>query len=368
VRFISIPGSIAVRKNLSATDKLVYGVLRYHQAGQAECWPSQAHVAQAIGCSVRAVGTSIKRLEAAGLVTIQRRFKQSNAYRVQLVQDPTYLRVPDSILAADAPALHKLIMAALGFKARNEDSQAWPHQDTLATELGCSRSSIVRALNELEAAGKIQVKHRGGGRKRGNVYRLKAGFYSATVEHGRPETVSKVPNRKINNSEDSKRTGAVQGIPAAGLSPSCRPAESPPAVPKPRFGDPPGVPGAPQERREQAVHRLVGHGVHRTVATAIVFDQHHPPDSVQAAIDNAILRQALHRAKGLDRLKPFNLPGYIVGSLNRARKEAHVVKASTLLEQARARHEQRQAWSPLPADDFEERRRRCIEGLRRAAS
>ncbi len=350
VRFISIPGSILCRIDLSATDKLVYGLLRFHQYGGDECWPGQSHLAESIGCSVRAIGASVKRLEAAGLVTIQRRFKRSNAYQVQLVQDPTYLRVPDSILAApDVPALHKLIMAGLGFKAANEDRHAWPHQETLARELGCSRSSIVRALKELEAAGKIQVKHRGGGRARGNLYRLKDGFYSATVEHGRPETVPKVPNRKINNSEDSKRTEPRRQISPGGLSPSCRPVESPPSA------------------EERACRRLVAHGVHPTVADAILFRQHHPPDSVEQAIDNAILRQAVHRAKGLHRLKPFSLAAYIVGSLNRARQEAHVVKPSTLLEQARARHEQRQAWTPLPADDFEERRRRCIEGLRRAA-
>ena len=350
VRFVSIPASILSRTDLSATDKIVYGLLRFHQYGNDDCWPGQPHLARQAGCSVRAIGTSLKRLEAASLVTIHRRFKQSNAYCVTLVSDPTYLRIPDSILAADIPALHKLIMAALGFKAMNDDRQAWPHQEKLAQELGCSRSSIVRALKEMEASGRIQVKHRGGGRSRGNLYRLKDGFYSAAVEHGRPETVSKVPNKeKDNNSEDSKRTRAVQKDPAAGLS-GCRPVESPPAA------------------EERAVSRLMAHGVHPDVATSIVYAQHHPPDSVEQAIDNAILRQASHRQNRLDRLKPFSLAAYIVGSLNGARREAHTVRPSSLLKQARARHRQRQDWAPLAPDDFEERRRRCIEGLRRAAS
>lgn len=349
IKFISVPMSVLNRTDLSATDKIVYGLLRFHQYRGEECWPSQAHLAKEAGCSVRAIGTSVKRLEAAGLVTIQRRFKQSNTYRVTLVSDPTYLRIPDSILASDAPALHKLIMAALGFKAANADRQAWPHQEKLARELGCSRSSIVRALNEMESAGRIQVKHRGGGRARGNLYRMKDGFYSAGLEHGPVETVSKVPNRKINNSSDSKRTGAVQKVRPAGLS-RCRDAENP---------------DSPQEK---AVRRLVRHGVHQAVAAAIAYDQHHPPDSIDQAIDNAIVRQASHRQAGLDRLKPFSVPAYIVGALNQARREAHVVKPSTAFDRAQARHERRKAWTPLPAYDFEERRRRCIEDLRRAAS
>jgi hypothetical protein len=158
-----------------------------------------------------------------------------------------------------------------------------------------------------------------------------------------------VPNRKINNFKDSKRTGAVQGIPAAGLS-GCRHVESQPS---------------PQE---QAVQKLIRHGVHQAVAAAIVFDQHHPPESVDQAIDNAVIRQAEYRQKGLDRLKPFNRAAYIVGSLNQARREAHVVKPSVLLAKAKALHEQRKAFKPMSDNDFEERRRRCIEGLRRTAS
>ena len=38
IKFVSIPGSVLADRGLSATAKLLYGLLRWHQYDNAECW------------------------------------------------------------------------------------------------------------------------------------------------------------------------------------------------------------------------------------------------------------------------------------------------------------------------------------------
>lgn len=354
LRFISIPGSVLSRTDLQAVDRLVYGLLRFHQHKNGECWPSLAYLAACVGCDARTVRAAVRRLVKAGLVEILD-IEGRTAYRVQLVQDDRYLRVTDAVLRMpDLSALEKLVLAMIGFNTQgNEDRHAWAKQGTMAEWLGCSRRSIIRAVDGLKDAGLIEARRRG---PRSNQYTLTPQGEAAIVAHqGRKRCDNFAPpHREAENesSKELKRTAAVQVIPSAGLSPSCRPVEGT---------------ATPEER---AVRRLVEHGVHPVVAGAIAFEQHHPPESIEQAIDNAVLRRAQHRAAGLDGLKPFDLAAYIVGSLNGARREAHTIKPSVLFAQAKARHEQsrRAAWTPLPETEFEQRRRRCIEGLRKAAS
>jgi DNA-binding Lrp family transcriptional regulator len=352
--FIAIPATVLLRKDLTATDKIIYGLLRFYQHGNDCCWPGLKELAEAAGCSVRAVSSSIGRLEADALITVERAYRQNNVYVVKMIADATYLRVPVEILRTEGlSALGKLIAAALVYKAAGK-GRAWPHQETLAAELGCSRRSVIRAIEELETSGKLEVHHGGGGRKRGNEYRPTAAFYRAILARGTADRVTKVrPLRKQTEPEDLKRTGAVENVSSACLS-GCRRIESP---------------GTPEDR---AFGRLVEHGVHRTIAESLVYDQHHPAASVEQAIDNALVRQAVHRQKGDDRFRAFKLAAYVVGSLNQARREASLIKPSRLFVQAKARHDRaelhrREAWRPLSESEFEQRRRRCLEQLRAAA-
>lgn len=351
LRFISVPESILSRTDLSATDKGVYGLLRFCQYDKGECWPSHRRLATVLDCDVRTISASIERLAAAGLVEV-RQVEGRLLYHVNLVKDDRYLRVTEAVLRLPRlSVLAKLVLAMIAFGTQgNGDRHAFAGQDTMAARLGCSRRSILRAIASLQDAGLIEVRRRG---PRSNQYTLTPQGEAAIVaqQAGKRCDNFAQPYREAENesSKELKRTGADQEIPSAGLSGS-RPVASLPD---------------PQER---AVQRLTGHGVHQTVAAAIVYEQHHPPDSIDQAIDNALLRQAQHRQSGSDRLKPFRLAAYIVGSLNQARREAHVVKPSQLFARAKALHRRRQPWAPLPAGDFEERRRRCIAQLRKVAS
>ncbi|MHC4743387.1 MAG: helix-turn-helix domain-containing protein, partial [Planctomycetota bacterium] len=57
---------------MSATAKLLYGVLRYHQYDKATCWPGRSSLASALGCSVSAVSRATGQLEAAGFIEVKR--------------------------------------------------------------------------------------------------------------------------------------------------------------------------------------------------------------------------------------------------------------------------------------------------------
>ena len=89
LRFIAIPGSVLSRPDLSATDKIIYGLLRFHQYDKDRCRPSQRELADSADCSVRAVSNSIAGLEAAGLVDVERAYRQNNIYTVKPAADPT---------------------------------------------------------------------------------------------------------------------------------------------------------------------------------------------------------------------------------------------------------------------------------------
>ncbi len=70
------------------------------------------------------------------------------------------------------PAIAYQLAMILALKFLNrERGYAWPSFVHLARVLGVARSSIIRAVDALQAAGFISVK-RGGGRNRANEYRL----------------------------------------------------------------------------------------------------------------------------------------------------------------------------------------------------
>lgn len=359
IRFISIPASVLSRKDLLPIDALLYGRLRFHQASKAECWPSLSHLAAGLHCDVRTIVASIKRLAAAELVEVLQ-IEGRTAYRVRIVKEARYLRVTDAVLRrAGLSPLAKLVLAMIAFGIQgNEDRHAFARQDTMAAWLGCSRRSIIRAVESLTAAGLIEARRRG---PRSNQYALTPQGEAAIVakvaqQAGKRCDTFAPPYKKAENEsfKELKET-PPRSLPSAGLS-GCRLTGNTPRT-KPA--------STPHEQAEERLKRV---GVHPKVAAALVHVQHHPPASIEQAIDNALLSQASHRQKGLDRLKPFSVAAYVVGTLNQARREAHLVKPSSILAKAKALHDQRKAWKPMTDSDFEERRRRCIEGLRRAAS
>lgn len=71
-----------------------------------------------------------------------------------------FAAVPEELIRSGASPRAIQIYGLLKRYA-GEDRIAWPHQSTLAKDLGCSRQTISRAVTELREAGWIKVKRRG---------------------------------------------------------------------------------------------------------------------------------------------------------------------------------------------------------------
>lgn len=72
--FVVLPWAVLEHPSLSGTDVLVYcTIARFADNGSGEAYPSRATVATYARCSVDTVDRSIKSLEAAGLLTVEKR-------------------------------------------------------------------------------------------------------------------------------------------------------------------------------------------------------------------------------------------------------------------------------------------------------
>jgi DNA-binding transcriptional regulator LsrR (DeoR family) len=75
-------------------------------------------------------------------------------------------RVRDRTLSSNA----SLVAHILGVHYVNGGKQAWPSQTELVASTGLGRRTVIRALNELEQTGFLDVDHK---HRRGNVYELR---------------------------------------------------------------------------------------------------------------------------------------------------------------------------------------------------
>lgn len=65
-----IPNYIMIRKDLTATDKLLFARLSQYAGKSGECYPKQETIAEELGCSQSAVKLSIKRLVEMKLIKV----------------------------------------------------------------------------------------------------------------------------------------------------------------------------------------------------------------------------------------------------------------------------------------------------------
>lgn len=295
-KFISIPMLILGDERLTANQKIVFSLLRFYQGTENDCKVSMARMASELHISRQAVSKAIGGLERVHLVKVCRSFKQVSRYSIRRVPSDQFVRVDSMTLAAAISPAGKLLYSYLRFRM-GENTAAWPHQKTIAEDLGCSRSTVVRLIDTLEKAGMLDVKHAHGGKKQGNRYRAVRDFScvklcSARLESGAPKAYT-----DNNTLKELKKTGEVFPV-QSGLS----------------------------ESQKRAFWCLQRYGVAPKVAESIIYRQHHAPETVFAAIENAITLEPIRHARRL----AFNIPAYIVGTLNRARSEGHGVRRSQI--------------------------------------
>lgn len=86
-QFIKLPVDILQRTDLAASDKLVFGVILDRIGDNAEAWPGLRRIASACGIGVTAVRIAVGRLEAEGLIAVERAAGnpsgRTNRYRVK---------------------------------------------------------------------------------------------------------------------------------------------------------------------------------------------------------------------------------------------------------------------------------------------
>ena len=80
-KFYKLPHDLAVRKDLMASDKIVFAIILDHQGSNDKCWPGIRTLARKTGLSTVTVVDCVKRLEAAGFFNVDRRGNgKSNHY------------------------------------------------------------------------------------------------------------------------------------------------------------------------------------------------------------------------------------------------------------------------------------------------
>jgi hypothetical protein len=80
--------TIAKLPEIGSTAMAVYLVLAAHADDDGRCWPSEATLARLVGCTDRTVRTSLKALEAAGLIGKQRRRRDTPVYTLHTGRKP----------------------------------------------------------------------------------------------------------------------------------------------------------------------------------------------------------------------------------------------------------------------------------------
>lgn len=100
----TIPRCIAQRRDLTGSDKVVWAALDYRQRDKAACFPSMATTARDTGLNPDTVNEAVKRLERAGLLTVERSEGEVNRYTKHLPEIPRGPGKENATLCRQSPA------------------------------------------------------------------------------------------------------------------------------------------------------------------------------------------------------------------------------------------------------------------------
>ncbi len=115
----------------------------------------------------------------------------------------------------------------------------------------------------------------------------------------------------------------------------------------------------PDQEQERAYRLLLRYGVDRKVATAIVFEQLTPPESIEEAVKNGLVKEKYEKGFILK-------PGYIVEALNTARRESKVIgptKKSKALKRVLSEKQKNRGSPPISQTEFEKRKKKQLAAI-----
>ena len=350
--FYRLTERVARIQGLSEGAKIVHAELNFEAFGSNSCKAGQKTIAKSIGSDVKRVKVWMKELDRAGLIQIVR---ERMGYRYYL---KPYYRWGDWIplwsyvmKRGDVGPEYKIMLCYL-FYRQGENDWCWPKQADIAKDLGMSIQKVQRILRRARANAEIQRRLFKRNRNQGNKYALTCGAKIGGGVFGSKCHPSKYP--PTNNTIGAK--SYFKGL-----------------RPKLRAGDLSASNSVPLLHTQLVFSRLAGCGVHEKVARKMAFEQLHPFESVDNAINNAQILRAQFWKRALDaglQRPKFSVPGYVVNALNGARREGKIVGTTRLFREAGARtralklaKDRSANRKPLSDVEFEERRRAMIRSL-----
>jgi AraC-like DNA-binding protein len=105
-------------------------------------------------------------------------FRQAGRLTVALWKDERFLELPDT---------SKLVCSYLAARRANGDGACWPRVKEIAETLGCSRSTVQRALRKAEEAGLLEIvewRHDESGQQVSNTYYFDVSLISESGSAG----------------------------------------------------------------------------------------------------------------------------------------------------------------------------------------
>lgn len=124
---IRIPLDLLECPMFTATDKIVYGYLKYRIGGNGHAWPGWRRIAKDCGASVSSVGRAIEKLTSAGLLRKKHSAQGSgltNRYTLPTPDETRSILIalhPDSAIKMRVGALHPDSASAIKMTAQSED-------------------------------------------------------------------------------------------------------------------------------------------------------------------------------------------------------------------------------------------------------
>lgn len=280
---------------------------------------SEETIGREARCSLWPVKKAKQQLEAAGLLDVNRRGKCYRYHVPEWVKHLAKVWVKPGMVRDDGLSIPQAVWVSLVKFRQGDNVATWLTHQAAAEILGVSYHSIARVAAWSAALGYVQKRHRPWRRSSKNEYCLTCLGKEAT---GVSEPKSARPNARALGQTIEKGKCVYANKARNGSF-------------RAQFG----LSFSPEQ--DQEVHRLLRSiGTADSVARPMAFEQRYLFADVKQAIVNAALRGDDYYRQ-MRRLslpaKRFNLAGYVIRTLPRARRECHGVRPSKLARAAEAR-------------------------------
>jgi DNA-binding transcriptional regulator YhcF (GntR family) len=108
-----------------------------------------------------------------------------------------FYKLPEDLMKRRDLTLTAKVIFAVLLRRQGDNGEAWPGYERLADDAGISKMSAIRATQELEKNGLIEVTIRGGGMKKTNHYKLPETV--TNCDSLEPKTVTKSDSKQSQN-------------------------------------------------------------------------------------------------------------------------------------------------------------------------